>query len=183
MPQKPTIVATKVIAESRFFQIEALDLCFANGEKRVFERINGKHKHGSVMVIPMLDAETVLLVKEYGAGVQDYFLSLPKGLVDEGESLPEAANREMMEEIGYAAKDLSKLTTLYVSPGYMGSNITVFVARNLYPQALVGDEPEEIEIVKMKLSDINQLDTSEMCCDSRTIAALYILREKLDAQA
>ncbi|MBW3551251.1 MAG: ADP compounds hydrolase NudE, partial [Proteobacteria bacterium] len=63
------------------YRFEQIDLEFANGERRQYQRMHGRG-HGAVVVVPMLDAETVLLVREYAAGVHRYELGLVKGRVD-----------------------------------------------------------------------------------------------------
>ena len=63
----------------------APDLEFSNGERRRFERLVSRG-HGAVVVVPMLDDETVLLVREYAAGMHRYELGLVKGRIDVGET-------------------------------------------------------------------------------------------------
>src|SRR2546427_612005 len=67
------------------FQRQHLDLEFSNGERRRFERLVSRG-HGAVVVVPMLDDETVLLVREYAAGMHRYELGLVKGRIDAGET-------------------------------------------------------------------------------------------------
>ena len=74
--------------------MERLDLEFANGERRQYERLHGRG-HGAVVVVPMLDDDTVLLVREYAAGVHRYELGLVKGRIDAGETPVQAADREL----------------------------------------------------------------------------------------
>ena len=76
------------------YRLEHLDLEFSNGERRRFERMVSRG-HGAVVVVPMLDEETVLLVREYAAGVHRYELGLVKGRIDAGESPEQAADREL----------------------------------------------------------------------------------------
>ncbi|MGV8409618.1 NUDIX domain-containing protein, partial [Pseudomonas aeruginosa] len=91
-----------------------------------YERLVGKGQgYGAVMVVAMLDAEHAVLVEEYCAGVDEYQLSLPKGLVEPGEDILAAANRELKEEAGY-----------------MSQRIQVVLALDLYEERLPGDEPE-----------------------------------------
>ena len=92
-PRKPQILGRQRVAQSRLFQIESLDLRFSNGEERQFERLTGADR-GAVMIIAMPDPDHVLLIREYAAGFEDYVLTLPKGLVDPGEDIVTAANRE-----------------------------------------------------------------------------------------
>ncbi len=160
------------------FRQQQLDLEFSNGERRRFQRlVSGGH--GAVVVVPMLDEETVLLVREYAAGLHRYELGLVKGRIDEGETPIEAADRELKEEVGYGARDLRIISTLSLSPTYMSSMTHVVLARELYPERLQGDEPEELEVVPWKLSMLHDLLREPEVSEGRSIAALFIAREYL----
>ena len=160
------------------YRLERLDLEFSTGERRRYERLHARG-HGAVAVVPLLDAETVLLVREYAAGVHRYELGLVKGRMDAGETPAQAANRELMEEAGYGAHDLQVLRSLSLAPTYMSHQTHVVLARDLYPQRLAGDEPEPLELVPWKLADLGQLILQEDFSEGRTIAALFIVREWL----
>ena len=163
------------------YTMERLDLEFSNGERRLYERLHGRG-HGAVAVVPMLDADTVLLVREYAAGVHRYELGLVKGRIDAGESPIEAANRELMEEAGYGARDLQVLRSITLAPVYMSHQTHLVLARDLYPQRLPGDEPEELEVIPWKLADLGELILREDFSEGRTIASLFIAREWLQQQ-
>jgi ADP-ribose diphosphatase len=164
------------------YRMEQLDLEFSNGERRRYQRLHGRG-HGAVAVVPMLDANTVLLVREYAAGVHRYELGLVKGRMDAGETPEQAANRELMEEVGYGAHKVQVLRSLSLAPTYMSHQTHVVLARDLYPQKLAGDEPEPLELVPWKLADLGQLILQDDFSEGRTIAALFIAREWLQHHA
>jgi ADP-ribose diphosphatase len=178
MPEKPTILAQTITAKSRLFTVEALTLRFSNGEERDYERLIGSGRK-AVMVVPMLDDNTVLLIREYAAGLHDYHLSLPKGLVEPGEDVLAAANRELMEEVGFGAHHLQELRSLTLSPGYMTHSTHVVLAQNLFEKKLEGDEPEPLEVVALSLNDLAQLLDHPEISEARSIAALFMVRELL----
>jgi ADP-ribose diphosphatase len=160
------------------WRMERLDLEFGNGERRRYERLHSRG-HGAVVVVPLLDDDTVLLVREYAAGVHRYELGLVKGRIDAGETELQAAQRELQEEAGYAARELQVLRTITLAPGYMSHQTHLVLARGLYPQRLPGDEPEELEVVPWKLDALHELVLREDCSEGRSIAALFIAREWL----
>ena len=162
--------------------VEVLDLEFSNGERRHFHR-QKPHGHGAVVVVPMLDEATVLLVREYAAGVHRYELGLVKGRIDAGETPVQAADRELMEEAGYGARRLDVLRSLSLAPTYMSHQTHLVLARDLYPQRLPGDEPEELELVPWKLADLGQLILQDDFSEGRSIAALFMVREWLQQHA
>ena len=164
------------------YRMERLDLEFSNGERRQFERLHGRG-HGAVIVVPMLDAETVLLVREYAAGFHRYELGLVKGRIDAGETPEQAADRELKEEAGYGARSLLRLRELTLAPTYMSHTAQLVIARDLYPEQLPGDEPEPLELVPWKLADLDALILREDFSEGRSIAALFIARAWLKDHA
>lgn len=177
-PVLPVIRACYEHPAAQMMKIEKLDLEFSNGEQRSYTRMQ-THGLGAVIIVPMLDDETVLLVREYACGLHHYEVGLPKGRIEKGESPLQAANREMKEEIGYGGKRLEELTALSLAPGYMTHVTHVILARDLYPEKLEGDEPEELEIVPWNINDLSSLTAREDCTEGRSIAALYITRDYL----
>ena len=162
------------------YRMERLDLEFSNGERRRYERLHGRG-HGAVAVVPMLDADTVLLVREYAAGVHRYELGLVKGRIDAGESPEQAADRELKEEAGYGARRLDVLRGMTLAPTYMSHVSWLVVARDLYPEKLPGDEPEELEVIPWKLQELEQLMLRDDFSEGRSLAALFIARAWLAA--
>lgn len=178
MPIRPKILATRRTDSSRFLKTEQVDLEFSNGVRRTHERLLSSGL-GAVIIVPMRDAETVLLVSEYGAGLDHYELGLPKGRLDHGESVEQGANRELMEEVGFGAHTLTVLGSLSLAPAYMTHRTSVVLARDLYPRRLPGDEPEELEVTPWKMADLHKLIARDDVTEGRSIAALYMAREYL----
>jgi ADP-ribose diphosphatase len=163
------------------YRMERLDLEFGNGERRRYERLHGRG-HGAVVVVPLLDEDTVLLVREYAAGVHRYELGLVKGRIDAGESALQAADRELKEEAGYGARSLQLLRALSLAPAYMSHQTQLVLARDLYPERLPGDEPEELEVVPWRLDALHELVLREDFSEGRSLAALFVVREWLRTQ-
>ena len=161
------------------YRMERLDLEFGNGERRRYERLHGRG-HGAVVVVPLLDADTVLLVREYAAGMHRYELGLVKGRIDAGETPLQAADRELKEEAGYGARSLQVLRSLTLAPTYMSHQTHLVIARDLYPERLPGDEPEELEVVPWRLDRLHELILRDDFSEGRSIAALFIAREWLE---
>ncbi len=177
----PRILDSRWSEPGEMFKIQELDLEFSNGKRRTYYRMNPRGL-GAVIIVSMKDEDTVLLVREYAAGLHRYEIGLPKGRLEKGESVLEAAQREMKEEIGFGANRLEILTTLSLAPGYMTHITHIVLARDLYPEKLEGDEPEELEVVPWPIADLRALTAREDCTEGRTIAALYIARDFMGAE-
>lgn len=187
MPENDSSHPLPIIHERRegrpadLFRVEQLDLEFANGERRTYERLISRGV-GAVIIVAMADDDHVLLIREYACGVHRYELGLPKGRLEPGESFTEGANRELQEECGFAARSLVELGHLTLAPGYMTHRTHVILARDLYPSRLPGDEPEEIEVVRWPINDLLSLIRRDDCSEGRSIAALYMARDLLQAE-
>src|SRR6185437_7698390 len=96
-----------------------------------------------------------------------YELGLPKGRLDQDETAEQGAERELKEEIGYGARSLKMLHNLSLSPAYMAH---VVLAQDLYPEKLPGDEPEEIDVVPWKMSELHALLGRDDVTEGRSIA-------------
>ncbi|MGH8437971.1 MAG: ADP compounds hydrolase NudE [Pseudomonas sp.] len=180
MRQKPTVLSREIVASSRLFRVEAVQLRFANGNERTYERLVGRgNGYGAVMVVAMLDAEHAVLVEEYCGGTDEYELSLPKGLIEPGEDVLAAADRELKEEAGFGARQLEHLTELSLSPGYMSQKIQVVLATDLYEERLEGDEPEPMRVDKINLRELSALAQHPQFSEGRALAALYLVRDLL----
>ena len=174
--KKPSVINSEQIAGTRIFRVEQRDLRFSNGIEVSYERLVGSDS-GAVLIVPMLDDNTVLLIREYAAGVHRYEIALPKGKIEPDEPLLEAANREIMEETGYGARNLTHLTSVTVAPGYLSHQTHVVLAENLYEQQNDGDEPETIEVIPWQMDRLPELLSLEECTEARSIAALFMVRE------
>jgi ADP-ribose diphosphatase len=170
------IIHSRETQETKHGSREVLDLEFSNGERRRYER-TVQAGHGAVMIAAMPDKDTILLIKEYAAGTHRYELCLPKGRIDQGETALEAANRELKEEVGFGARNLTFIRSISLAPSYMTHAIDLVLAEDLYPERLPGDEPEILEVIPWRLDNLHELVTRDDCSEGRSMAALLIIKE------
>ena len=103
----------------------------------------------------------------------------PQGGIDAHETPEQALFRELKEEIGYGANKLTFLKTITLAPGYQSSETHIVLAEDLYEETAEGDEPEPLEIVQHKLSELEKLTYSKDLTEARSILALFMARELL----
>lgn len=177
MRKKPQITRCTEVARSRLFAIEQVDLHFSNGAEAQYERLAPSCGYGAVIIAAMQDPDTVLLIEEYSVGTERYELVLPKGRIEAGETPEQAANRELAEETGHAARRLAHISDIALAPGYMRHKTSLVLAEDLYLQEAEGDEPEPLLVVPWPIAQIHELIYDKGCCEGRTIAALYMIRD------
>lgn len=179
-PTPPQILSNNIVAKSRLFTVESLDLKFSNNEQRQYERIRGGGR-GAVMIVPLTADNELLLVREYCAGTNDYQLGFPKGLIDPGETPEQAANRELKEEVGFGAEYLEPLKKVSMAPSYFNATMHILFAQQLYPQTLEGDEPEPLVVVKWPLTQWQSLLQQDDFTEARSVAALLLLMKRIES--
>jgi len=133
----------------------------------------------AVMCVPVTADGNVLFILEPNAYDGEFTLYLAAGKIEKGEDLAECANRELQEEAGVKAGRLELLATVRPWFKYLDSKLTIFLARDLIPSKLDGDEGYPIEISYLPLANFEEQIAAGRLVDSSVIAALYLARNKL----
>jgi len=129
---------------------------------------------GAVVVLPLLDERTVLLIRNrrYAAGA--VLLELPAGTLDHHEAPINCAGRELLEETGYLAGRLRPLGSFYTSPGILSEKMYAFVAYDLQRRERALEEGEEIELAPTPFDEAIRMIGEGLIADAKTIAALLM---------
>jgi ADP-ribose pyrophosphatase len=131
----------------------------------------------AVAIIPIIGDE-VILIKQFRPSLDKWVLEVPAGRVEINEALEDTARRELIEEVGYDAKTLIKLVSIYPAPGYSDEVLHIFLAKDL---TYVGSKPEVgelIEVIKVRLDSALDLVLSDDAVDAKTLISLLILKLK-----
>lgn len=128
------------------------------------------------LVFALTQQQEIVFVRQYRHGVEQILLELPAGAFDPNQEAPEsAALRELTEETGYVANSLIKLATLYDNPVKDTNSIHLFFANPVHYTAKTHlDLTEEIEVVLIPISEIQEKIQQGEICVSGSIAALFL---------
>ncbi|MBI2461306.1 MAG: NUDIX hydrolase [Candidatus Rokubacteria bacterium] len=130
-----------------------------------------------VGVLPFLDPDTVLLVRQYRYVARRVTWEMPTGGVHPAESIEEAAQRELAEEIGYRAGRLVRVSTYHTSKSVMDETAHLFLGEEMVRVELPSDETEFIEVRPFPFEEALRMVLSGEIVDSMTIiAVLYAAR-------
>lgn len=133
----------------------------------------------AVAVVP-LDGDDVVLIEQYRAPFDEPLLEIPAGVLDvEGEDPESAARRELEEEVGYRASELTHLTDLITSPGVTDEVISLYVATGIEPVDRRPEGPEErhARVVSMPLSTALDEVKAGRIRDAKSAIALWLASE------
>jgi ADP-ribose pyrophosphatase len=127
---------------------------------------------GAVVMIALLDADTIVLERQFRYPLQRHFLELPAGKIDPGEEPLATARRELREECGYEAADWRHFATLHPCIGYSDERMEFFVARGLTRVGRQLDDGEFLEVLPMRLGDAIARIAGGEITDIKTVAGL-----------
>ncbi len=131
-----------------WIQVDVLDVAQEEGEPERHEVV--RHRPGVAIVLLQEQSDVVaygnqvILVNHYRVPIERKLLELVAGIMDEGESPLQAAQREVREELGMAADRWDELGTLFSSAGFTDEKITLFLARGARPIDTERDEGEAL---------------------------------------
>jgi ADP-ribose pyrophosphatase len=140
-------------------------------------------KHpGASLVVPVDDADNVLLIKQWRHCAGGWLWECPAGTLNAGETPEQCAAREVIEEAGVEAGELHHAGFIFNAPGYSDERIHIFVARKLMPAAVQRDEDEVItEVRRVPYQEACAMVARNEITDAKTIAGLMHARRFVTA--
>ncbi|MFP3948759.1 MAG: NUDIX hydrolase [Longimicrobiales bacterium] len=134
---------------------------------------------GAAAVLPLVgdpdaDDPEILLIRQYRYAAGGYLYEVPAGTLDPGdESWEECARRELLEETGFEARALRRLTWIFTTPGFTDEIIHLFLATGLTAGETSRDADEFMEVVRMPLSRALAMVRDSEIVDAKSMVTLF----------
>lgn len=170
----PHTLATRTAFTGRVFRVAIERVALADGVEREYEVV--RHA-ASVVLVPMPDPTSVVLVKQYRHAVGQWLWELPAGTLETGEDPDVAARRECEEETGYAPARLERLGSFYPVPGYCDEAMHFYRLTDLSRPAnpAAPDEDEDIEAKTVTLDEARAMVRRGEIVDLKSALALTLI--------
>ncbi|MGI4789173.1 MAG: NUDIX domain-containing protein [Janthinobacterium lividum] len=163
------VTSSKRLYDGRILKLRLDTVMLPNGKTSQREIV--EHR-GAVAMVPMLDKDTVILVRQYRRAAETSLLEIPAGTRDPDEDVEACARRELAEEINYAPGRMIKLFQSFMAPGYSTEVIHTFLALDLTPVEGHTDEDEFLEIIPTPFAEaLHMIETGEIV-DAKSISGL-----------
>ena len=174
------VIEKKVtLHRGKVVQYEELTVTTPGGNSALRDII--RHPGGCV-IVPVDDQGYTYLVRQYRVAFEKMMLEFPAGKLDSGEEPSVCAARELMEETGFRAKSLRRVTSIYSSPGFCDEEIHVYIANGLTAGATDPDEDEFIEVIRYKPEEIIAMVMKGEIQDAKTVVGAMILERTLQGK-
>jgi ADP-ribose pyrophosphatase len=166
----------EVLFKGKYLDLERMDVVLPDGRTGIREVVRVKD---AVAILPLDDKGIVHMVRQHRPAINRTIIEIPAGLIDDGESMEQAAARECEEETGYLPEKLEKLLTYSHAEGYSTGFITLFLGTNLrHTEKYHLDDSEHLEQVALPFKELLELVRKNEIIDSKTILCT-LLSEKL----
>jgi ADP-ribose pyrophosphatase len=164
-----TFVSKKTIWRGRAVDFRVDTVRLPNGKPATREFLDHP---GAVGVVPFVDKDTVVMVRQYRHPVGEITLELPAGKLDKGENALACVKRELAEETGYTAKKIARLVQYWPTPAFANEVLHLYVATGLKPGKMNTDADEFLQCVTVPFKKAIAMALSGEIKDSKTIIGL-----------
>src|ERR1035441_7609601 len=170
------VISSKLSFKGRVFNVFTDTLEEPGGHRHTKDVI--RH-NGSVVILAVDESKNpadpdVILERQYRHAAGQYLIELPAGTRDPGESPLAAAKREMIEETGFRAKRWTMLLRYFASPGFLGEWMQIYLARDLREGTAMPELDEQIEILRVPLSQAMKMIADGKIHDGKTLIGLSL---------
>ena len=136
--------------------------------------------NGAVAIVPVTAEGRVVMVKQYRYACGRTVLEIPAGKIDRGEDDPvSAAARDLREETGYTAENITYLGRINPSVAYSEEVIYIYAATGLTPGEQDLDEDEAVEVVEMDFDALYDMAVGGELIDAKTVAGLMMAKKQV----
>ena len=163
-------LSRRVLHEGSVGSFALHDLELSNGTRVTLELL--RHP-GAAAVVPFLDRERILLIRQYRFAANGVIWEVPAGKRDPGETAEACAARELEEETGYRAGRIERTGEILTTPGFSDERIWLFCAFDLLPGPARPEPSEAIELHTVELARALEMIRSGEIVDAKTIVALH----------
>lgn len=164
-----TFVSKKTVWRGRAVDFRVDTVRLPNGKKATREYLDHP---GAVGVVPFLNKDTVVMVRQYRHPVGEVTLELPAGKLDKGESALTCVKRELAEETGYTARKITRLVQYWPTPAFANEVLHLYVAQGLTAGRMNTDDDEFLQCVRVPFKDALAMALDGRIKDSKTIIGL-----------
>ena len=168
-------LSSDMIYQGKVISVSKDAVLCPNGETSIREIV---YHRGGVAILVKAD-DKFILEKQYRYAFNEDIYEIPAGKLEEGEEPLPAAGREMLEETGYRPLEMIYLGDMYPTVGYSKEVIHLYYCEKHIKEERHLDSDESIDLMFLSMNEIDALINNNTIKDSKTIAAIYLYKNKL----
>jgi ADP-ribose pyrophosphatase len=172
--KKAKVLSSQIVYQGPVFGVRRDEVIEPSGVRTIREVVTHP---GSVVVLPVLPDNRILLIQQYRHATRQYLWELVAGRMDAGETPREAAARELIEETGYRATKFYIFLDIFPTPGFLEERMYILLAEGLTAGEAQPEEDEKIVSHAYNRKQLEEMIRTGKLRDAKSIAGiLYYLR-------
>lgn len=171
---------SRIVYSNPWIVVEEDQVRLPNGHTTIYGVVTSRTHF--VGIVPLIDRSTVILIRQYRYIQDEVTWEIPSGGIEEEESPKQAAQRELRQEIGYEAQQLSLVNIMHSNKSIMRDKGYIYVAEGLSPAKATPDETEDIKIIAVPLQKAVAMVRNYEITDCVSIIGLLLAEDYLKAQ-
>jgi ADP-ribose pyrophosphatase len=171
MDRVPGIIESRQVFKGRVFSVRIDEVEYDDGSAH---RVDVVEHGASVAIVATPAIDELVLVRQYRHPAGTSLWEIPAGTCEPGETLIDGAGRELREETGFSAGRLTKIGSLWTTPGFCSEVMHFFHAEELVEGVTDFDDDERIEVGRFTQQAAWRLVVNG-AADAKTVLALFWL--------
>ncbi|MCU7513651.1 MAG: NUDIX hydrolase [Bacteroidota bacterium] len=168
------VIKSETLFRGKVFDLQVDQIEYNSGNPGVREI--AIHPGGAV-VVPIKNDGKIVFVKQFRYPLQKVLLELPAGKLEVGEDPMKCAVRELEEETGYKAEEITKLGAIYTTPGFCTEVLHIYLAKGLTPGNHNREEGEHgMEVLELTKEEIEEKIKNGELVDAKSLSGILMAK-------
>ena len=172
-------ISSQLVYEGAILNLRK-DKVYVVGNKVSYREI--VEHNGGVTLAAVTEDKKIVMVKQFRKSIERVILEVPAGKIEKGEDPQETALRELKEETGYTAANITRLAEIYPSVGYSQELLHIYLCTGLTPGETEFDDNEALDIVEYDFMEMYDMVVSGQIDDGKTVAAVLLAKPQLEKE-
>lgn len=170
------ILARKPVFQADLFTVFEDSIELSNGENRIYHSVK---RNSAITVVPVTIDNEVYLIKQYRHLYERWMTEAIAGMIDPGEDPLTTAKRELKEETGLEAKNWEQIGMIHAAGSIVTWDHYIFLARDITEGEAQPETSEQIELIKLPISEAVALVMNGTITTSASVASVLMVQQLL----
>ena len=152
------------------------------GPKGIAQREIIDHSH-AVTIVPFKAPDQLFLIHQFRKPTEQVLIECPAGCIEPNENPDHAAQRELKEETGFNAEQITKVGEMFMAPGFCNEYMHFYIAEGLTSGQTNMDSDEYMELHQYSLDQVKLMIKNKQIIDAKTVLGVFFIDETIRSRA
>ncbi|MFM1820998.1 MAG: hypothetical protein RLZZ402_1357 [Bacteroidota bacterium] len=165
-------ISQETAYENGWIRVEHHNVINPAGNPGIYGKVH--YKNTAISIVAIDSEGYTYLVGQYRYTLNAYSWEVPEGgcSIESGESILDAAKRELLEETGLVAIKWTEIGEVYLSNSVSDEKAVMYLAQNLSQHQACPEETEQLKIRKLPLKEAIEMAQNGQITDALSVLSL-----------